>query len=278
MRKLRQFTPLVIEEFVKADFHEPAHEQNYYEIFYIREGRGVHHINGIPIEYGPGDVFVISPFDFHYADIELLTHFGVIKFTEGYLMGKIGFLSGISQTPDLLLFNNAIRGHKLLLPEFESQLVKALVENVLSCRNRSNLEILPYVFFQVLSIISIIQELPADDFYFGQRNVKKDSILSYIHQNISSPDDLRLESLADTFSISKKYFSFYFKSNFGISYRDYVAQYKLKLIQSALLTDKTIKQIVQEFGFTDESHLSHFFKKKSLITITEFRLHGIKGQ
>ena len=43
--------------------------------------------------------------------------------------------------------------------------------------------------------------------------------------------------------------------------KDYMTLYKFELIKSRLMySNKTILEIVHEFGFTDESHMNRIFK------------------
>ncbi|MGJ1242108.1 AraC family ligand binding domain-containing protein [Sphingobacterium siyangense] len=79
MRK-KQFEPLRISEFIEDSFHLPPHEQNYYELVYIRSGKGTHVINKFELNYEPGDVFLISPADsirpMNYISVDFLKFCG----------------------------------------------------------------------------------------------------------------------------------------------------------------------------------------------------------
>jgi AraC-like DNA-binding protein len=97
-------------------------------------------------------------------------------------------------------------------------------------------------------------------------------ILSYIHQNIYYPEKLRTEKLAAQFNISQNYISEYVKKLTGESIQRYVTNYKLKLVETRLeYSDMRMSEIVDELGFTDESHLNRTFKKYTGINPTEYR-------
>ena len=52
----------------------------------------------------------------------------------------------------------------------------------------------------------------------------------------------------------------------------YITKYKIKLIEHRLkFSDKRINEIAEEFGFTDISHLSKFFKKQKGNNLSSFR-------
>jgi len=58
------------------------------------------------------------------------------------------------------------------------------------------------------------------------------------------------------FHIAGNYSSAYFKRNFDMSCREYVNNYRIKLIGKRMETgNQTLKEVADEFGFTDESHL-----------------------
>lgn len=89
-----------------------------------------------------------------------------------------------------------------------------------------------------------------------------EQILSYIHENIYSREKITVKAIASHFNISLKYFSNYFKRSFGVAYQEYLDSYRIKLIEKRLeIGGLKLKQIAQEFGFTDVSHLSKVFKK-----------------
>ena len=100
----------------------------------------------------------------------------------------------------------------------------------------------------------------------------KEDLISYINQNIYRPEEIRVKTTANHFNISQNYFSNYFKRNFGMSYREYINDYRIKLLERRIQSNQnTIKQIADEFGFTDESHLTNYFKKIKKISPTNFR-------
>lgn len=104
---------------------------------------------------------------------------------------------------------------------------------------------------------------------------QKDDLIFYIHQNIYTPEKIRINSISEHFNISKTYFSVYFKRNFDVSYRNYITDYKIKLIERRIRSGQmTMKQIAFEFGFTDESHLTNYFKNLNKINPSDFKLQN----
>lgn len=57
----------------------------------------------------------------------------------------------------------------------------------------------------------------------------------------------------------------------------YILNYKLKLVENRLLhSQMRICEIVEELGFTDESHLNKFFKKYRGCSPSNFRKNNLK--
>lgn len=105
--------------------------------------------------------------------------------------------------------------------------------------------------------------------------VLKDSveaILLYIKQHIYQPAALNIGHLATVFNYSPDYISIFFKKHTGESLKQYITQYKLKLIEMRLLYSQlSIAEIADEFGYLDESHFCKQFKKFTGRTPTAFR-------
>lgn len=278
MKKLRQFDTLVIEELTKEEFHQPTHGQTYYEVIYIFSGEGIHHLNTTRTAYQADDLFFVSPEDTHFLEIKSVTHFGVIKFTDSYFKENQNFmLSNMLQNrPELMMKNKAFKEQKLVTDDFHRQQIRRTIQNLIEWQSGNGLDRSPFVFFQILSVFGIFQEAWIQSNRLLEWEPTKESLISYIHAHVYDPERIRIKSVADTFHISPHYFSNYFKTNFGISYRQYINNYRIKLIESRIKSGLSQRQIADEFGFNDESHLSHFFKKQQAMSFRDYRTGASK--
>jgi AraC-like DNA-binding protein len=92
-----------------------------------------------------------------------------------------------------------------------------------------------------------------------------------VHENIYERDKIAVKEVSNFFNISPTYFSNYFKRHFNISYQEYLDNYRISLIEKRLnIGGLKLKQIADEFGFTDSSHLSKSFKKIKGISPKEY--------
>lgn len=87
-----------------------------------------------------------------------------------------------------------------------------------------------------------------------------DNVIDYINTHLS--DDLSLETLADTFFLSKYHLARTFRKQLGISVHQYVIKLRLKSAYSALLGDSDLSKIAEESGFSDYSAFFRAFKKE----------------
>lgn len=272
MKNLRQFENLVVEEHSAETFHQPIHQQNYYELLYILDGNGYHVANGHKEPYQSGDLFFVTPKDLHFLEINALTHFAVIKFTDRYILdnNSLNYSNEAVRRNELFGFALSLAGERIRLPEKELTILKNTVEHILVYKGSGSISQFPFVFFQIQSVFSLIRQFWIDT-NLGTRKPLKDSMLIYIHRNIYFPEKLLVSNLSFVFSLSEKYFSTFFKNNFGISYRNYIINLKVKIIEDRVKVGRSASQISVELGFTDDSHLAHFFKRNTGKTISEIR-------
>lgn len=87
-------------------------------------------------------------------------------------------------------------------------------------------------------------------------------IIAYIQQHIKDREKTNIQTIAGHFGISGNYFGEYFKQQTGISYQEYLLDYRLKLVETYLkYSSVRLSEIAYELQFSDESHLSKLFKK-----------------
>jgi AraC-like DNA-binding protein len=266
MKKLNQFDTLVIDEFEEDQYHLPRHSHTYYEIIYIIKGSGIHQLNKNLIPYQAGDLFVLSTDDEHYFDIQERTRFFFIKFTDTYFNSnkKWSCDEFLLNSPENFMRDKSLKENVLKLDETCATILKNTIDNIRAYNKKASISTSPIAFYQILSIFGLIKEsLHQQNIKFAASGIDNDQIISYIHQNIYKPKLVQIKTIAQHFNISQSYFGSYFKRNFSISYREYCNKLRTQLIEKRILNKQlSLKQIAYEFGFTDESHLSNYFKKQ----------------
>lgn len=151
-----------------------------------------------------------------------------------------------------------------------SNIMRLIVEEWKESHNEEN----ETIFLLIQSVLSIVrrnmEHVPATN--SSKHHEKISAIVNYIHQHIQSIEQVQLEHLSSVFGYSKNYLGIFFKEQTGVSLRDYVNQYKLHLIENRLkYSSLSLKEISNELGFTDTSHLSKFFKTHQGINPSDYR-------
>lgn len=101
-----------------------------------------------------------------------------------------------------------------------------------------------------------------------------DKAKKYIAEGLSG--DISLERMAKEVGISPYYLSKLFKESEGVTYIDYVIALRMDYAKEQLShSDKSIKEICHESGYSDPNYFSRIFKKWTGQTPTEFRAGGV---
>lgn len=272
--KRKQFDTLVVDILEGDRYNLPLHGHTYYEMVYVMKGSGEHYLNNNVFTYKVGDLFLLSPGDNHYIVFNKKSELVFIKFTDAYFQDN-KYLSPDSfsmNSPLKIMRNQILKEEKLIFDEPCKSILRKTIENIISYNCRVDIASSPLVFFQILSIFGLIQEAAkANNLSLSESISDNRQLISYINQNIYNPQKIRIKVIATHFNIAQNYFSNYFRRNFEVSFKEYIDDYRIKLIEKRLeLKENSIKQIANEFGFTDESHLTNYFKKHRHVSPSQY--------
>ena len=153
---------------------------------------------------------------------------------------------------------------------------KKIIERVISLIQQYEHEeavVSSFVFHQTMSLFALIENILKDlELPINESSEMYQEIEQYIQQNIYFPDKLQIKSIADQFQISANYFGAFFKKRYSKSYKIYIDDIRIELIEDRLASNRySMRQIVEELGFNDESHLTNFYKKKRNITPSSYK-------
>ncbi|GGF29722.1 helix-turn-helix domain-containing protein [Echinicola rosea] len=266
MKRYKQFDDVIVQVFEAVKWEHPIHNHNHYEIIFIKHGKGSHHLNGRTLTYEMGDVFMLGPSDKHEFIIEEKTKFVYFKFTKRYINHPpaINVPETWNQLTNHVLKHPERKRASLLTNAADKNKISLLFELIVS-EEAENDD--PSLIYQLLVSIMIILDRNLKSLTTESAPIDRpiaEEILEYIDHHIREPSKLTLQHLADRFYFSPNYIGPWFKHNMGISLKDYVSQYRLKLILKLLHKGQlSYKQLTVEFGFVDESHLYKFIKNKT---------------
>lgn len=253
------------------------HQNNFFELVYIIDGTGKQCISKNSFDYKPGHLFLITPHDCHSFQMTTTTKFLLIKFNSVYLAQKNIKLKDDEwmQRMEFVLQNASHQPGCILKNPGDKILVRALAETLLRENRNQELyhrEVIQQVVYTIITIVARNIALTLPEKIKDNTSESALDIIQYIQENIYSPERLRVEKLAEHFSISESYLGRYFKKHAGENLQQYIINCKLKLVETRLRhSDLRINEIAHELNFTDESHLNRIFKKHRGVNPTEFR-------
>ena len=145
-----------------------------------------------------------------------------------------------------------------------------------------------YDFCSRADYLPSVMEMPYDElryWFFGKlraachhiRTGKEESsrsvtqqAQSYIHRHFA--DDISLDDISYAVNVSPYYFSKLFKAETGMNFIDYLTQLRMDKAKDLLAhTNKSMKEICREVGYSDPNYFSRSFKKNVGLTPTEYK-------
>ncbi|MHA3789015.1 AraC family transcriptional regulator [Flavobacterium hauense] len=274
MNKEHLYQPFEIIYKTLDECPKEGHKHMFFELVYIISGTGTQCINDNKFKYHAGHMFLITPEDCHSFDIETTTEFFFLRFNDIYIKSKAFHSEDVERLEYIL--NNANHQPGCILKNLSDKtLVKAVTEAIIReyvNRDLYNKELIQQLVNTLIVVVArnIAKYLP--EMVDEKTEEKAMDIINYIQKNIYFPEQLRTGVMSSVFGISDKYLGKYFKKHTNETIQQYIGNHRMKLIEARLkFSDKRITEIAEEFGFTDESHFTKFFRKNNGINPTQYR-------
>ncbi|WP_316635859.1 AraC family transcriptional regulator [uncultured Flavobacterium sp.] len=257
-------------------FPKTIRKNNFFELIYVVDGTGIQVINDNKFQYRKGNLFLVTPQDVHSFEITTPTKFFFLRFNEYYI--KANSQNGQFETilrMEYILQNASHRPGCILKNKIDKPLIASLIESIIQEQDNQQIyhqKIIEQIVNTIITVVArnIALKLP--------KNIKETTeemvleILHYIQENIYNSKQLKAERVSEHFNISLNYLGKYFKKQTGETLQEYIASYKLRLIEARLLnSDMRINEIADELNFSDESHLNKVFRKHKGMNPSEFR-------
>lgn len=245
---------------------------SFFQMAYVISGSGYLEINKNRIEYSYGNLMLLTPNDHHSFVVSQATEFLFVKFNEKFIKEFSG--ERMNSVECLLYYASHLSGC-ILRNKPDEFLVKSIVDSILHCLKNKDLYheelLLNYINALIVIAARNISKIKPDQVQEStDRRILE--IIDYIQSNIYTPSKLRASVIAKRFSLSTTYLGSYFKTHSGETILQFISNYKIRLIEHRLrFSDIRINEIVEEFGFSDESHLNKFFKKHRKVSLSKFR-------
>lgn len=249
-----------------------ASRNTFFQMVYVISGKGYIRMNSNRKSYKEGGLMLLTPHDSYSFDITTTTEFLYIKFSSAYI--KEFTWKHLDCLECLLYYAPKVSGCVMKSPA-DMLMVKNIAETLLHEMKQNNLYNMDLTRHFVNALIVIAARnisLVNPRHLKANADKRVQDIIQFIQANIHSPSQLKASYIASRFGIASTYLGSYFKNQCGENIQQYIANYRLRLIEHRLkFSDMRINEIADEFGFTDESHLNKFFKKHKKTNLTAYR-------
>lgn len=245
-------------EHVRPTLLVPLHWHEEIEVLYIERGKLSLTIGDSSYEGQAGDVFWVNPGEIHGMssdDNSLRYHAFVFPLRFASFQVRAGKELYLPLSEGRLLLSRRI-------PErIKKEAVRIVRRLLLLYTDKTpgfafGMQICCAQLLYTLYTDGCYEKLPPADSVLAMKR----EILKYLQDNFT--EKLSLRELADTFHLSEKYFSRYFKKNFRMTLTDYVNSLRLENAARLLAdTDLSVTEAAMQSGFNNVSYFIRCFEK-----------------
>ena len=226
------------------------HWHTKYELVFVIEGDAKHIVNDEPQYISAGDVFIVSPADFHRYFTEKSNFLAVrINFSNAFYFYYLNPNCRFDKFPV---------SASLSPEDFETMktLVSLLVEEYSRCDSLVKDELCRALLEQILILVERnIKHLDEN------KNDKLKAALSYIQNNFHNP--IKITDVAKAVAYAPNYLSSQFSKKLGISIREYLQDIRLFYARDLIrYSEFSISEICYKSGFRTMTYFSKVFKNK----------------
>jgi len=241
------------------------HGHSHFLINLIARGTGIQTVNGKDMPFTQGDIFLLSPADFHRNKMEDghdYDYYGV-KFNFDTIDHNLTELFPLDALPI-----------RISLSDTSFQKISAVILELIAETSRDQKSIADKVYVKALLeqlVILIMRQFPekhekaADPFAVR--------MLSYLYTNFHRP--ITVTDAAAFIGYTPNYFNNVFHTAFGLPFGAYLRKMRLEYAKNLLLSyDIPITAIALESGFGSLTHFSKCFKAAFGVSPQQFRMQN----
>lgn len=240
------------------------------EIVYTYAGHAAHYIDGRVHTATPDSLFVINPESIHkvISDIDLPESVDLVAVV---LMVNQGFLKSILPNLSEMYFQTEVGEH---LPELR-QIMESLEPYADNQRSIEQYQewMLIGKMYELMSILCRMALRPREELLpiNSARNLERlRGVMIYVKENFREP--IRQSEVAERFHFTKEYFSRFFRSNTGMTFKEFLTRVRLREARKDIVsTRKSMLEVALDNGFTDSRSLINAFKAIYGMTPYQYR-------
>lgn len=257
-----QHTPICDACLITERSSSVLHGHQHFIMTLITRGSGIQTLNGKEIPFGVGDLFLLSPTDFHCNTLTLGKTFDYYRLCFSYELLDAR-LSGLF-SPDKLPLH-------LHLNEDSAALANNLFALLADESENGQARIAHKVCLQALAeqlLILVLRQLPTTQAASPSTPINR--ALGYVHTHFHEP--ICVADAAAFAGYTPNYFNFCFRSQMGIPFGEYLRNLRLGYAENLLrASNLPVTEIAFESGFGSLSHFSRSFREKYGCAPQEYR-------
>ena len=243
------------------------HWHSHYLLILITGGNGIQSLNGKDYEFERGQLFVLSPVDFHKntTDENGFDYYGV-KFHYDFSSDR---LHGVFESITFPLYAR-LAGEDLLQAE---SFMKMLINECKS--TATGAKELCHSLLEALLVIGARNrqknENTVNPLLDAETDLRLVEAVKYIETHFR--EDISVESVGAYVGYSSHYFSCLFKKRIGVSCSTYIQNCRLEFARKLLkIGELSVTEVSYESGFGSPSYFASVFKRTYNCTPLEFAL------
>lgn len=246
----------------KSSDSSNLHGHQHFLITYIVNGCGVQILNEKELPFSAGDMFFLSPLDFHKNTVkksETFDHFGV-KFSFDFLDDKLLELISLRKFPFSVHLSESTQ-------KIVSGLFLQLTEKS-SNPNKSKFDILYMQSVVRLFFLLAMNESPEIVVDHNSEFIEK--TFKFIYRNLDRT--ITIADISAYVGYSPNHFNTKFQKETGLPFSSYLRQLRLEYAKKLLHSEKkSITDISLEAGFGTSQLFSRLFRQKYSMSPREYR-------
>lgn len=240
------------------------HGHHHFLLTLITQGSGIQILNGKAIPFAPGDLFLLSPADFHKNTIphgQSFRYYGV-KFTYEMLDARLSELCALDRLPLYLHLHG--QAAKTAVDIF-----RQLVEECTNGKDRLGNRAYQQALLEQLIILALRQ---MQQEHQVQTEAFINRALGYLYSHFS--ESITVADAAAYVGYTPNYFNTCFRRQMGIPFGEYLRQMRLNYAENLLRSSQMpVTEVAYESGFGSVSYFSRCFREKYAISPQEYRKH-----
>ena len=234
------------------------HTHDFYELVYVRRGRGIHHIDGRPYPIIAGDFYIMRPGDGHRYDVDRDTVeiINILFIPELFADADWQMLRSL---PGLTAFFSAEAnpGHKISLQPPHDHAVENLCARIHGEIERRPSGYRLHCRSLFIELLIAVERAAAD----GDPDLHAGPIataVAYLHAHPEEP--LSMADVASECGLTANYLGERFKAELGVSIGEYLSRLRIDRARELLAgSERSVTDIALSTGFDSASYFGKVF-------------------